>query len=489
MVFRPVCIGEGTGTFAWKRFKLGDPSGGYKETPTGVALGGSFTVEQETGTDWCYYIGKYEVSEAQLFALDLAPPGQEESAYPVRDISYFNAEEFIHKYNQWLYDTAQASVPTYGGIPGYLRLPTEQEWEFAARGGGAIEAALFDRKIPYPKDKLPEYEWFAGPSSSHNKIKQIGKLKPNTLGVHDMLGNVSEMTMTLYQVEYYQGRTGGFVAKGGHYLTDARQIRSSLRTEQEFYALDRKTKNFAPSKKNTLGFRLVLSSLVFPNRQVSKQLSNDWESYRNQKARSLPAAVSTAPTSTKTKVSGDEALLYLQRLQETLKNSGSLSEPVQQQLDLLGTSLNDIQFIVQQAEEDTAFAFIKIGSEQAFQVTFWGKRLAKVDSLLTPEAKAMLSKANNAALEKKRTEILQNFNQAVASYVDSIQAVAANSESARKVGYEKYQTFLSQKPNSKNQLLLQPIIQKHMEEYAEKKRLDMDTWKQELMNWSANNAQ
>ena len=45
----------------------------------------------------------------------------------------------------------------------------------------------------------------------------VGGLAPNALSLHDMLGNVAEMTSGLYQVEYYQGRIGGFVARGGHY--------------------------------------------------------------------------------------------------------------------------------------------------------------------------------------------------------------------------------------------------------------------------------
>ena len=61
MAFRAVCIGEGSGSYAWKRFRLGDVSGGYKESPTGVVIGGAFPLQQKAGKDWCYYISKYEV--------------------------------------------------------------------------------------------------------------------------------------------------------------------------------------------------------------------------------------------------------------------------------------------------------------------------------------------------------------------------------------------------------------------------------------------
>ena len=58
MVFRPVCIGEGQGAYAWKRFRVGDPSGGFKESPTGVALGGAFKVRQGETDESCYFSGK-----------------------------------------------------------------------------------------------------------------------------------------------------------------------------------------------------------------------------------------------------------------------------------------------------------------------------------------------------------------------------------------------------------------------------------------------
>jgi formylglycine-generating enzyme required for sulfatase activity len=264
MAFRPVCIGEGNASYAWKRFRVGDPAGGYKESPTGVALGGAFKVAQSAAEDWCYYIGKYEVSEDQVFAVLQSPKEFENSSLPVRNLSWFEASDFLKAYNQWLYDNAPKDIPSHGGVPGFLRLPTEIEWEFAARGGSEVDSAGFDRKIPYPIEQLAEFEWFSGPTSSHNKVKKIGLLKPNILGLHDMLGNVAEMTGTLYQIEYYQGRSGGYVAKGGHYFTDAQQLRSSLRTEQEFYSADSKARSLRRPKRKPWAFVRSWRHLFFP---------------------------------------------------------------------------------------------------------------------------------------------------------------------------------------------------------------------------------
>ncbi len=483
IVFRPVCISEGSGSYAWKRFRVGDPSGGYKESPTGVALGGAFKVGQDSEKDWCYYIGKYEVTEDQLFALGQSPAEFENSKYPARNLSWFDADTFIKKYNQWLNDNAQQDIPEYGGIPGYFRLPTELEWEFAARGGSKVDSAQFDRKTPYPTGKLTEYEWYSGPKSSHNKVKKTGLLKPNPLGIHDMLGNVAEMTRTLYQIEYYQGRSGGFVAKGGHFLTDSKRLRSSLRTEQEYYAFDRKSKKLNPGKKNTLGFRLVISSLVFPNRQMSNQLKEDWELYRQGLAQSLPAAVSTAPTSAKTEISGTDAAKHLERLQNQLSQSGAIPENVQQELDLLSASLSDIQFTIKQAEKDSAYAWIKIGSEQAF---FIFKESRKLPILLKLQQSAKNSQRTEVLkkFQKRETEIRQNIDQAMTSYTESIRQLGTTSNMAVANGFERYAQFLK-KRTADQQLKLLNTIQRHADVYIQTKRTNDESWKKELLEWGS----
>ncbi len=213
MVFRSVFIGEGDKPFALKEFKVGDMAGGgFKEYPTNVAIGGAFIETNPQGQkDWLYYIGKYEVTEAQYYSV-IDPGTNSNSQEPIRNISWFDAQEFIKKYNIWLFKNAKNKMPKNENAFGFLRLPTEVEWEFAARGGSEVDATHFDKKHPYP-GPLTKYEWYEGPQSSHSKIKKIGILKPNDLKIHDMLGNVSEMTSSFYRIEYYQGRMGGFVSR------------------------------------------------------------------------------------------------------------------------------------------------------------------------------------------------------------------------------------------------------------------------------------
>ncbi len=483
MAFRPVCLAAGDGYFAWQRFRVGDPSGSYKESPTGVALGGSFRVEQQGSSTWCYYLGKYEVTEDQYTAVTGQHSEYRGSRLPVRNLSWFEAQDFIRAYNQWLFAHGRDRLPAYGGLPGYLRLPTEEEWEFAARGGSRVDSGVFDRKTPYPTGRLADYEWFSGPKSSHNKVKKTGILKPNPLGLHDMLGNVAEMTRSLYRVEYYQGRSGGFVARGGHYLTDGRQMRSSMRSEQEFYAMNRKTGFPAPARKATLGMRLAISSLVFPNRQVSRAMKEAWQEYRKGRGQALPAAVSTSSTATRTRVSKTDADAYLDRLHQVLAGRGALSAEVRQELDNLRASLGEIQFAVEQASRDSAYAWLKIGAEQAFFVTRQARKLPILHRLQESARKAGRDRILKQLNQRER-EITGNIDQALSSYSESIRQLGGTGNTAFADAVRRYRQFLAgRKAGTQARLLV--TVQKHARQYMQSKRVDADQWRQDLLHWQA----
>jgi len=93
------------------------------------------------------------------------------------------------------------------------RLPTEAEWEFAARGGSKSKGYLFSGG-----NNLDEVAW------NHNNCKElrpVGQLGPNELGLYDMTGNASEYCSDLYSPDYYtnipsvnpKGPTAGEIPK------------------------------------------------------------------------------------------------------------------------------------------------------------------------------------------------------------------------------------------------------------------------------------
>ena len=260
MVFRPVFLGIAGDSLSARQFQMGDGSGAnFREKPTLVHLGGSFLAEKAGTPEWLFYLGKYEITRAQFDAL--CPPAGAAAPLsprlPKTGVTRREADEFIERFNKWLHDNSPQSLPKHDGASGFVRLPSEEEWEFAARGGVAVKAAQFEKPTPFSAD-IARYEWFAGPRSSHGKLKEIGLLEPHPLGLFDILGNAAEMTSSPYQLTVGGGRTGGFTVRGGSFRSPGEELRVSLRTEQPLVGRD----GLAP-RDDTIGFRLVIASQVF----------------------------------------------------------------------------------------------------------------------------------------------------------------------------------------------------------------------------------
>ncbi len=493
--FRPILV-EGESPMDGEVFYMGDAeSEDFRTRVTQVMVGGTFASEEEEN-HWIYYLGKYEITRKQYKAVmgtlptnlkdkELTP---EKENLPITDLSYFEAMQFMDTLNQWLYANAVDVLPKAGRFPGFVRLPSEMEWEFAARGGKKVEKTVFEAATVYG-ERLGAYEWFGGPKSSHGKLKEMGKLKANPLGLHDMLGNVQEMTSNQYQVRYYQGRSGGFTSRGGSYILNEDDLRSAKRQEEPFY-LVRGGNKITPNTKPTLGLRLALSAPLLTDRDAieehedayEEEMEREEQAHAEKTQRPLsPAQLSVAPISDQADASVREALTRVQKLRNTPPEEAA--KILSQELAYADKALRETVEIRRKADADNAMGWLR-------QAHFLGQELRKsLQGLQYTEnrVKELEGKPTQAGWKKRHAVQSFSIDRFIERYGEGITEL---SNLPAKIVEESF--VLRQKDTEKDaekgmtaeevKLALQVLtfVQQHHKEFAKTKRVDAKKWREQF---------
>jgi hypothetical protein len=261
MAFRPVLTPAEAEPLADRAIQLGDtePRTGYLEYLRQSYVLGPF------GPDGgrYYLIGKHEVTRDQHAAVmrDACPKPQMGGRVPVTGISWYDAVAFTRRYGEWLYANARDRLPKAGNVPGYPRLPTEAEWEYAARGGAAVTDVQFRQRLFPMEGGLGRYAWFKGSQSANNRLNLVGAKEPNPLGLFDVLGNAEELILEPFQlnrVGRLHGEAGGVVARGGSYQDAPERLTTAMRREYPHL----EPSSGKPTALGTMGFRVVLTAAV-----------------------------------------------------------------------------------------------------------------------------------------------------------------------------------------------------------------------------------
>jgi len=245
----PISITTGSGVemaiLPGGEFQMGSSGGNADEGPRHPVMLAPFAI------DAC------EVTQEQFAALELPDPSHfKGERRPVEQVRWSDAALFCNERSRReglepCYD--EATFACNFEASGY-RLPTEAEWEYAARAG-----ADTDYDFGSSPQTLKNYACYAG--NSKRKTDPVGQKKPNRWGLYDMYGNVSEWCHDVYSETYYQqssvenprGPADGKkrVLRGGSWKSSGEACRASIRNADVPGITD------ACFARDTYGFRCV----------------------------------------------------------------------------------------------------------------------------------------------------------------------------------------------------------------------------------------
>jgi hypothetical protein len=173
-----------------------------------------------------FYIGKYEVTQAQWKAImGHNPSSNIGDDLPVENVNWYDVQYFIQRLNE---------------LTGkHYRLPAEEEWEYAARGG------MKSKRYKYSGSNMADDVAWYDTKIANNTTIRVGVKTPNELGIYDMSGNVSEMCNGHIK-KSVEAKDISCTYRGGGINNDLKELRLSRRQD-----------NLLNQKNRYIGFRLA----------------------------------------------------------------------------------------------------------------------------------------------------------------------------------------------------------------------------------------
>jgi len=189
-----------------------------------------------------FYISRYQLTQDEWEIIMGENPSKfKGNRLPVTNVSWHDCQNFILRLNQYSGKT--------------FRLPTEAEWEYAARGGRLGRNTLYAGS-----DRLDDVGWYD--ANAHRAPREVGLLTPNELGLYDMTGNVHEWCAdTFYR---YSANVSGYEEDPIHHEGSLRRMTrgGSWLNGAGFMRIAQRCADNADMRSSTIGLRLAMSSMV-----------------------------------------------------------------------------------------------------------------------------------------------------------------------------------------------------------------------------------